>query len=332
MELDLDERHGAASLAHGGRARRRFLEGAGAAAAGWSLSRVASAGLFSHGSSDARLTVTRLSGNLAVISGAGGNVVALNGPDGRLLVDSGAAEHTKGLMRTLAALPGGRRVRTVFNTHWHWCHTGGNERLHRAGAGIVAHENTRLWLGAQIRDDWRHRIYPPRPREAWPTRTFYYKTCHTSFAGEPIEYGYLGQAHTDGDIYVYFRRLNVLAVGGVLSVGRYPILDYCTGGWIGGMAAATGKLLKLTDADTRIIPGAGPVQTRADLQAEHDMLTAVHARLWALMRKGMSASDMIAAHPTAAFDAKWGSPDLFIRNAYRGMYGHIAEYLGKGVV
>jgi glyoxylase-like metal-dependent hydrolase (beta-lactamase superfamily II) len=278
------------------------------------------------------LKVTRLSGNLVVISGVGANVVALSGPEGVLLVDCGAAERSHELLETLAALPGGRRVRTVFNTHWHWDHTGGNERLRRAGAAVIAHENTKLWLGSKIREDWQQRVYEPRPPQALPTQTFYYKTCHMTFAGEPIEYGHLAQAHTDGDIYVYFRGQNVLVAGDVVSVASYPILDYCTGGWIGGMEDATKKLLDITDDRTRIVPGTGAVQTRAAVAAEHAMLADVHAVLWALMRKGLSANDMIAANPTAKYDAKWGDPRLFIANAYRGMYGHIAEYLGKGVV
>lgn len=309
--------------------RRLFLKTA-AGAAGLTMSRWATAGLFSH--HGPQLAVTRLSERLVLISGAGGNVVALGGPEGMLLVDCGASEHWHALRETLATLPGGRHVRTVLNTHWHPDHTGANEPLRRAGAEIIAHENTRLWMGAEIREVWQNRIYMPRPRMAWPTQTFYYKSCHMSFAGEPIEYGYLPQAHTDGDIYVYFRGQNVLVAGDVVSVGSYPILDYCTGGWIVGMANATAKLLALTNASTHIVPGTGPVQSRGDLQAEHDMLSAVHTTLWKMMREGLSPSDMIAAHPTAQYDARWGNPDLFISNAYEGMYGHIAEYLGKGVV
>jgi glyoxylase-like metal-dependent hydrolase (beta-lactamase superfamily II) len=312
--------------------RRRFLTTLAGGAAGLSWSRWAAAGLFTHRQAGPPLAITRLSGNLVVISGAGANVVALSGPEGMLLVDCGAPEQSRELTKTLATLPGGDRIRTVFNTHWHWDHTGANERLHGAGADIIAHENTRLWLGTEVREEWEHRTYEPRPRQAWPTQTFYYKSGSMTFADEPIEYGYLAQAHTDGDIYVYFRGQNVLVAGDVVSAGSYPILDYCTGGWIGGMEDATQKLLALADAKTRIIPGTGPVQTRADLEDEHEMLVAVHATLWDLMRKGLSAQDMIAAHATAKYDAKWGNPDLFIANAYRGMYGHIAEYLGRGVV
>jgi len=311
--------------------RRGFLKAVAGGAAGLAVSHLAATRAFARPRA-APPTVTQLSSDLALISGVGGNVLALSAADGMLLVDCGAEEHSHALLRTLASLPGGRQVHTVFNTHWHWDHTGANEPLRKAGATIIAHENTRLWLGTRIREEWQGRTYAPRPSRALPTNTFYYKSCQLTFAGEHIEYGYLGQAHTDGDIYVYLRGHDVLMAGDVLSVGRYPILDYCTGGWLGGMVDATQKLLELSNEHTRIIPGTGPVQTRADLVAEHEMLSAMKAKLWDLMRKGLSAEDMIAAHATAAFDGKWGNPDLFVANAYQGFYGHIAEYLGKGVV
>jgi glyoxylase-like metal-dependent hydrolase (beta-lactamase superfamily II) len=277
-------------------------------------------------------TVTQLSANVALLSGVGGNVVALSAPDGLLVIDSGAPEHAAELLQALRALPGGKNIRTVFNTHWHWEHTGGNEALHKAGAQIIAHENTRLWLGTEVIEAWENRTYKPRPSQALPTNTFYYKSNQLTFGDEPIEYGWLGQAHTDSDIYIYLRKQNVLMVGDVLSVGRYPVLDYCTGGWTVGMRDATQKLLNLCNDQTRIVPGTGPVQTRADLKAEHDMLAAVHDKVWELMRKGMSPSEIITAKASADFDAKWGDPKLFLSNAYQGIYGHIADFLGKGVV
>jgi cyclase len=311
--------------------RRRLLQALIGGTAVCSLGRFGIPESFAAATTDA-LRLDRLSDSAVVIAGAGGNVLALSGPDGMLLVDCGSPEHSGELLKTLAGLPGGKNIRTVFNTHWHWEHTGANELLRKAGADIIAHENTRLWLGTQVIEAWQDRTFPPRPPLALPTHTFYYKSSTLQFGDEPIEYGYLGQAHTDGDIYVHLRRQNVLMTGDVLSVGSYPILDYCTGGWIVGMLNATQKLLELSNDQTRIIPGSGPVQTRADLKAEHDMLAAVRDKLWELMRKGLSPSEIIAARASGDFDAKWGNPNLFLSNAYQGMYGHIAEYLGKGVV
>ncbi|MGH8258803.1 MAG: MBL fold metallo-hydrolase, partial [Steroidobacteraceae bacterium] len=167
----------------------------------------------------------------------------------------------------------------------------------------------------------------PRPKEAWPTETFW-TSGKMLYGDEPIEYGHLTQAHTDGDLYVYFRKQNVLAAGCVVSAGRYPILDYSTGGWIGGMADATQKLLDLTDDRTRIIPGIGPVRTRADLETEHEMLATLRNELWQAMRKGYGAHDMIASGMTKKYDARWGNPDLFLRQAYQGLYGHVREMRG----
>jgi len=117
----------------------------------------------------------------------------------------------------------------------------------------------------------------------------------------------------------------VLVAGDVLSVGEYPILDYVTGGWIGGLQNANQALLKIANAETRIVPGTGAVQTRDDLQAQTDMCNAMRDRLVKLMRQGMGPQDMIAAAPSKEFDAKWGNPELFIKNAYRGMWGHVRE-------
>jgi cyclase len=300
--------------------RRDFLASAIAAAAGWSLSPLASA------AAPASLTVSPLGEGLVLIEGAGGNVVALSAPEGLLIVDGGLATHSRELMRVLAGLPSGGRIHTVFTTHWHWDHSGSNELFRKSGANVIAHENTRLWLGTPIWEAWEERRYAPRPK-AQPTQTFY-KTGQLKFGDQPIDYGYLPQAHTDGDIYVYFRRQNVLVVGDVVSVGRYPILDYCTGGWIGGMVDATQKLIDLSDDKTRIVPGTGPLQTRADVAAEHDMLATLKEDLWQLMRKGMGVNDMIAAGATSKFDAKWGNSDLFISNAYMGLYGHVREMRG----
>jgi glyoxylase-like metal-dependent hydrolase (beta-lactamase superfamily II) len=277
-------------------------------------------------------TLSQLSANVVLLCGLGGNVVALSTPDGLAVIDSGAPEHSTELVKALSSLPGGKSLRTVFNTHWHWDHTGGNEALRRAGAQIIAHENTRLWLGTDVIEEWENRTYKARPPPALPTSTFYYKSNQLNFGAELIEYGWLGQAHTDGDIYVYLRRQNVLMAGDVLSVGRYPVLDYCTGGWIVGMRDATQKLLDLSNDQTCIVPGTGPVQTRADLQAEHNMLSTLQDKVWALMRKGMTASEILAAEVSADFDAKWGDPQQFITSAYQGFYGHIADFLGKGVV
>ena len=303
--------------------RRSFLKAAVAGAAGGSLSLRALAR-----SEPEPIVVVPLSDNIVQITGAGGNVVAVTGPDGVLLVDSGVEERSKDLLKAVGKLPGGQRVHTLINTHWHWDHTGGNERLGKDKVKIIAHENTKLWLGADFYCEWQdNRHYTPRPKVALPTETFYTSGQMTA-NGQDIVYGYLPRAHTDSDIYVFFPKANVLVAGGLVSVGAYPVLDYTTGGWIGGMDDASKALVGIANKDTRIVPGIGPVQTYADLQAQSEMLHTLHERLVDLMRKGIGTDDLAAHPPTEEFNAKWGDPQLFLANAYRGMWGHVRE-LGK---
>jgi cyclase len=310
--------------------RRQFLQTLAGGAAGWSLATAGIGGLRPRtavAAAAAGLSVTHLTDDLLLISGAGGNVVAQSVPEGVVLVDGGDAAHSAALLSTVHQASGGKPVVTAFNTHWHWPHTGSNEALRKAGVRIIAHENTRLWLTEPVIEEWENRTYPARLK-ALPTETFYKGVQKLTVGKANIEYGYLPQAHTDGDLYVYFRDANVLVAGDVVAVGQYPILDYSTGGWTLGMANATKQLLDIVNDQTRIVPGTGPVQTRADLAAEHDMLATLHEDLWQLMRKGMGADDMIAAGATRKFDGQWGNPDLFVTNAYRGLYGHVRELRG----
>jgi glyoxylase-like metal-dependent hydrolase (beta-lactamase superfamily II) len=254
----------------------------------------------------------------------------LDTPEGTLLVDGGAPEHSAQVLKLVRHLTGRRQVHTLFNTHWHWDQTGSNRTLGPAGTRIIAHENTRLWLSTEVNCQWQQRVYPPLPPAARPTQTFYTKGSLT-FGGHTIEHGYLPQAHTDGDIYVLFKDAGVLVTGDVLSSGSYPVLDWCTNGWIGGMANATQTLLSLSDVTTRLVPGTGGVLTRADLEAEHAMLVDLKLRLSKLLAQGMSVADMLAAAPTHDYDARWGDPRLFVANAWPGLVQRARE-LGVAIV
>jgi cyclase len=273
------------------------------------------------------LTITRLSENLQLISGGGGNVLLATAPDGMVMVNGGAQERSTELLKLIADQSRGTRVTTLFNTDWHPEHTGSNEALGKGGTQILAHENTKQYLANDLVVEWQKKTYKAKPKPALPTRTFY-AAGKMTLGSERIEYGPLGQAHTDGDIYVFFPGANVLVAGDVLSVGTYPIADYTTGGWLGGMVTATKALIDLSNAETRVVPGTGPVQTRADLQAQHDMLNTLRERLGKMMRQGMGAADMRAAGATKEFDEKWGSPDLFLSTTYRGMWLHVRELGG----
>lgn len=279
----------------------------------------------------APITSTKLTDNIFLISGAGSNVLLVNAPDGLLMVDGGSAQRSADLMSFIAAQNPGKRVQVSFNTHWHTDHTGSNDSLGKGGAKIIAHENTKLWMGTEIVVQWEHKTYAPRPKEARPNETIY-TTGKLTFGKEEIQYGQLGQAHTDGDIYVFLPNSNILVTGDAFTVGSYPITDWSTGGWTGGLAPAARTLLGLANAQTKIIPGNGPVQTRADLQAYSDMVTEMHSQLVALMKKGMNTKAMVDAKPSRQFDAKWGDPQFFIENAYPGLWNHVRELGGSPAI
>ncbi len=305
--------------------RRNFIRQAlPTAAVGTALARWVNA------AAPASLAVIAVAKGLSVVTGGGGNVTVFESPEGVLLVDGGSPERSAEVLKLVKARTGASRIHTLFNTHWHWDQTGSNRTLGPAGTRIIAHENTRLWLGTDVFCKWQNRLYQPLPRAARPNQTFY-TAGSLAFGGEHIDYGYLPQAHTDGDLYVFFRDANVLVAGDVISVGAYPIIDYSTNGWIGGMLDATKTLAGLADAKTQIVPGKGPIQTRADVEAERDMLATMKVRLSQLLAQGMSAADMLAAAPSRQFDAHWGDPSLFIANAFPGLTQRARE-LGVNIV
>jgi len=259
-----------------------------------------------------------LANNVSLFTGAGANVLALNTSDGVVMVDGGLAERSAALLQAV-----GGRVHTLFNTCWFPELTGSNLTLGKAGAAIIAHENTRLWMTTDITRPWEKHTFLPAPKEARPNKTFYDKGSVT-IGGERIDYGYLLQAHTDGDIYVFFPKSNVLAIGGIVSRNEWPLIDWWTGGWIGGLVNALETLSKIGDAQTRIVTATGPVMTRAELAAQHEMYRTINTRLQQLIRKGRSPDEAIAAQPTKEFNDKMGNPDTFIRLAFQSLWGQLS--------
>lgn len=251
------------------------------------------------------------------------NGLAFASPGGTILVDAPPPDAAGGadyLATTEAA----------FNSNWRPEHTGANALLSRAGVRIIAHENTKLWMSNDFTVPWEHRHYSPRPAAELPNDTFY-MSGSLAAGGETIEYGHLKFAHTDGDLYVYFRRANVLAVSDLLAVDRYPIVDYATGGWIGGLRDATKALLAMADADTIIVPAVGAPQTRAALEAQLELCEATYQLVGTAFTKAFSLEELIAEKPLAAYVPERGDPTLFLELAYRGAWNHVRE-LGFSIV
>lgn len=302
--------------------RRLFLQGLAATGC------VAALGLPAARAADgAALRTQKLSERISVITGAGGNVVFFKGDQGITLIDCGLQEQAAGLLALVDELSGKAPVHTLFNTHWHEDHTGGNEAVHARGAQIIAHENTRLWLGADFDVEWRHTHHSPRPQQAMPDVTFY-TNGKLDLGGETVEYGNFPQAHTDGDLYVHFPASNVLVAGGMLTNKIYPTPDIATGGWIGGLIKANEGMLAIANDQTLIIPDRGPAMRKTDLKAQFDMLSDLYERMKELEREGHNDQDMLKDKLTAKYDAVWGSPDEFVKETYRGMWAHTYDMGG----
>lgn len=302
--------------------RRDFLTALVGGTAAVSLSALATPARAREAS--APIDSLKLNDTLTLFMGDGGNVIVARDGDGLAMVDGGLPERSRELLERIRKETGSERVGTLFNTHWHPRQTGSNEPIGKDGATIIAHENTRLWLGYANPVPGEHRTYGPLPPKARPNKTFFYNSEQITIGGEPVEYGYLIQAHTDGDMYVHFKKSNVLATGGVVSGAGWPIIDVHTGGWIVGMTNGLETLIKVADANTRVIPAHGPVLTRADLLAQHKMFSTISLRLQRAIRKGLGPEEVVAQNPTAEFNAKWGDPKAFVKMAFESLWGHYA--------
>jgi cyclase len=263
------------------------------------------------------IQATPLAKNVTLLGGPGGNVVVLHGSDGLVVVDTFVAPAWPKLQESLKGF--GAPVKFVINTHWHFDHTDNNAPLRAGGATLVAHENTKL------RMTQRHHLavleldFPPSPAGALPQRVFQdgYKL---EANGERLAVTHVPPAHTDTDVIVRFEQANVLHAGDVFFNGRYPYIDGSTGGRIDGMLEAAGRLLSLADTDTKIVPGHGPLGTKADLAKYRDMLSTAADRVRKLKASGKSMDEAVAAKPFADLEADWGkgrlNGDSFVKVVY----------------
>ncbi len=262
----------------------------------------------------------KLTDNLFVLFGGGGNIAVLTGPDGALVVDSDVPEMSA-KMRAAVSLVSDQPARFLVNTHYHFDHAGGNPTLGRGNTVIIAQENVRTRLsGIQtIKQDGIDMTIPATPREGLPLVTFE-DGLRLHLNGEEISIIHVAHGHTDGDALVFFEKANVLHTGDLMMSIGYPIVDAGNGGSLDGLIAGHERALKLCDDKTRVVPGHGPVVGKADLQAYHDMLVVIRQRIVDLMRKGRSLEQIQAAAPTREYDERWGKgfykPDLFVQRVY----------------
>jgi glyoxylase-like metal-dependent hydrolase (beta-lactamase superfamily II) len=298
--------------------RRGLLQGALGAAL------IPALGLASRAAAaDAPLTVADLPGGLALISGAGTNIVAAKGPSGAIMVDCGAAERAAELAALVRKRTGQAKIATLFNTCWRLEQTGGNDAFGAGGAQIAAHENTRLWMGTEIISKWEDKTYPPRAMAARPTKTFYDKQAF----GDGIEAGYLLQAHTDGDLYVHFKKANVIVAGGAVAPANgWPVIDWSTDGWIGGHVRGLETLIALADDKTVIVGAQGAPVNRAELQKQRDIYADLLTKIETIKENGQGQPEVLKARLLAPYEAQRGDASAFISQAYKSIWGHQRQF------
>jgi glyoxylase-like metal-dependent hydrolase (beta-lactamase superfamily II) len=208
-------------------------------------------------------------------------------------------------------------IKSLIDTHWHFDHADNNANFHKAGAGVIAHENTRKRLMEP--HDLLGMHFDPAPTAALPTQTFA-AGLTLNANGEQIDIRRVAPAHTDTDVLVFFPKANVLHMGDVFFNGRYPFIDASTGGHINGMIAGVDAGLKIVNAQTKIVPGHGPLAQRPSLEAFGRMLTGVRDGVQKLKAAGKTLAEVQAAKPSAPFDAAWGkgtmAPDDFVALVY----------------
>jgi glyoxylase-like metal-dependent hydrolase (beta-lactamase superfamily II) len=254
--------------------------------------------------SKVEIKATRLTDSTYMLSGAGGNIGLSVGDDAVFLIDDQFAPLSDRIKAAIAKITP-KPVRFVLNTHWHGDHVGGNENFAAAGAILVAHENVRKRMGAEQFIEFSRTRVPPSPGAALPVVTFADGvTFHLN--GDEIRAVHVPKAHTDGDAVVHFVKNDVIHAGDVFWNGLYPFIDASSGGSIRGTLAACDRLLAIAGPRTRVIPGHGPLSDRAGLQAYRDMLAGVLARIEPMVRDGRTVEEIVAAKPTAQFDAQWG--------------------------
>ena len=274
----------------------------------------------------------QLAPGVAVLFGAGGNIGVSYGADGTVLIDDQYAPMTSKIQAAVAAL-GATPVKYLINTHWHGDHSGGNENLGKAGALIFAHDNVRIRLAQGATSGAgtpRARVIPPAPPVALPVVT-YDKGVKLHLNGDEVRAVFLHGGHTDGDSIIVWQKANVIHMGDLfMNKVSLPYLDLSSGANALNFLASIEAALKLTNAETKIIPGHGPMATQADLVAWRDMLKSVIGSVQAGIKAKRTLAEIQAAKPAAKWEVTGGfiSGDAFTEAVYKSLTKPVAAHKG----
>lgn len=270
---------------------------------------------------EVQITTEQVRDDLYVLFGQGGNIGASIGEDGIFLIDDQYAPLTEKIRMALSKLSD-KPVRFVINTHWHGDHTGGNENLGKAGTIIVAHDNVRVRMKASDMDKVAKGEMEMIRKDALPVITFNQElSFHLN--GHEARAIHVKNAHTDGDSIIYFKDTNSVHMGDTFFNNRFPFIDVNSGGSVDGVLAAVDKVLALSDDETRIIPGHGPMANKKDLESYRMMIQTVRDRVAKLKAEGNSLEATIAAGPAKDFAEKWDwafiKADRFVSSVYNSI-------------
>jgi cyclase len=275
-----------------------------------------------HAQDDVNIEAIAVADNIYMLTGKGGNIGLFLGKDGTFIVDDQFAPLTDKILAAIKSV-GGDTPRFLINTHFHGDHTGGNENLGKSGTLIVSHDNVRRRLVNGSFIEIFGMNAPPANKAALPVITFS-KDMHFHINDEAVRPIHVASAHTDGDSFIHFKKANVVHAGDVFFNGFYPFIDIDNGGSVRGTIEAVDVILSITDSNSKIIPGHGPLGDRAQLQAYRDMLDTVYTRLLKLKNDGVSVEDAIAQNPLEDLEATWGGGffkgEKWISIIYPGIY------------
>jgi cyclase len=251
-----------------------------------------------------KIRPVKITENLYMLKGSGGNIGVLFGKDGTLMVDDQFAPLSNRINGAIKTLDPGE-IRFLINTHIHGDHSGGNENFKRMGVTIVAHDVVRERMTKEQVNKTFNRTTPPREKDALPVITFSNKlTFHLN--DEDIELIHFDPAHTDGDVMVYFRNANVYHTGDMFVRYGYPFIDRDSGGTVNGFVSSLDKMLALMNDQAKIIPGHGEICGKADMKAFRDKIADIRDQVAAALKKGKKVEDIPAMGITDKYEAELG--------------------------
>lgn len=270
---------------------------------------------------DIQIKPKKVTENVYYLLGRGGNIGVLIGDEGVLLVDDQFAPLSIKIEDAVHTLTT-QEIEIVFNTHYHGDHTGGNEHFKRSGATIMAHQKVKDRLSKSFEDPIRGRTVEAKSKSFWPTLTFN-KNVDFTLYGENISIIHVSDAHTDGDMIIYFRDADVIHAGDAFVRYGYPYIDVSAGGSIDGMIAAQEKILSLANQDTKIIPGHGDLATKKEVKELHTMLVSTRKIIADEKEKGTKLEDLIPMEPLKSYHERWSgsfiNSDLFVQLIYESL-------------